>query len=141
LGTLGYLVYQSVLFCFGTPLNDLFLLYVVYLGLAVWSIVFLLRGTDLPRFGYRLSRKMPARAVGGILLAIVVANSLAWLGQIVPALLEDEPGRRVKDPVCSPTPSSCRTCRSGCRWGRSRHGRGRRSKQSNAGTSRGERRA
>jgi hypothetical protein len=97
LGTLGYLMYQSVLFCFGTPLNDLFLLYVAYLGLAVWSIVFLLRGTDLARFGYRLSKDMPARAVGGILLAIVVANSLAWLGQIVPALLDDEPGRLVKD--------------------------------------------
>jgi hypothetical protein len=51
LGTLGYLLYQAVLFCFATPVNDLFLLYVAYLGLAVWSIVVLLRATDLT--GYR----------------------------------------------------------------------------------------
>jgi hypothetical protein len=40
---------------------------------------------------------MPARAVGGILLAIIVANAHAWLGQIVSALVDDEPGRLVKD--------------------------------------------
>jgi hypothetical protein len=97
LGTLGYLQYQAVLFCFGTPVNDLFLLYVAYLGLALWSVVFLLRGADLSRFADRLSNDMPARAVGGILLAITVANALAWLGQIVPALVDDEPGRLVKD--------------------------------------------
>jgi hypothetical protein len=97
LGTLGYLQYQAVLFCFGTPVNDLFLLYVAYLGLAMWSIVFLLRAADLSRFAERLSNDMPCRAVGGILLAIIVANALAWLGQIVPALLDDEPGRLVKD--------------------------------------------
>jgi hypothetical protein len=96
-GTLGYLQYQAVLLCFGTPVNDLFLLYVAYLGLAMWSIVFLLRGVDLSRFANRLSKDMPARAVGGILLAIIVANALAWLGQIVSALVDDEPGRLVKD--------------------------------------------
>jgi hypothetical protein len=36
LGTLGYLIYQAVLLCFATPLNNLFLLYVGYLGSAVW---------------------------------------------------------------------------------------------------------
>jgi hypothetical protein len=97
LGTLGYLQYQAVLFCFGTPVNDLFLLYVAYFGLAIWSIVFLLRGVDLSGFAKRLSDDVPARGVGGILLAIIAANALAWLGQIVPALIDDEPASLVKD--------------------------------------------
>jgi hypothetical protein len=45
LGTLGYLIYQAFLLCFATPMNNLFLLYVAYLGLAVWSTVMLLRVT------------------------------------------------------------------------------------------------
>ena len=35
LGTLGYLLYQAVMFCFATPLNNFFLIYVAYLGLAI----------------------------------------------------------------------------------------------------------
>jgi hypothetical protein len=35
--------------------------------------------------------------VGGVLLGIVVLNALAWLGQIVPALLADESRTLVKD--------------------------------------------
>lgn len=50
LGTLGYLAYQAVLFCFATPLNNFFLIYVAYLGLALWSIVLLLRSIDLRVF-------------------------------------------------------------------------------------------
>jgi hypothetical protein len=41
LGTLAYLLYQAVMFCFATPVNNLFLIYIAYLGLAVWSIVVL----------------------------------------------------------------------------------------------------
>jgi hypothetical protein len=55
LGTLGYLLYQAVLFCFATPLNGLFLCYVAYLGLAVWSIVALVPAVDLHVFGSRVS--------------------------------------------------------------------------------------
>jgi hypothetical protein len=97
LGTLGYLLYQAVLFCFGTPVNDLFMFYVAYLGLAVWSIVLLLRALDLGRFGARLSADLPARPIGGVLMTVVTLNALAWLGQIVPALVDGQPGRIVKD--------------------------------------------
>ncbi len=50
LGTLGYLLYQAVLFCFAVPLNNLFLLYVADLGLSRWSLVAFLLRADLPAF-------------------------------------------------------------------------------------------
>lgn len=36
LGAAAYLTYQGVMFCFGTPINALFLTYVAMLGLGVW---------------------------------------------------------------------------------------------------------
>jgi hypothetical protein len=61
LGTHGYLLNQSVLFCSATPFNNLFVVYVTYLGLAVWSIVLLLRGTTFDACGPRKSSRTPIR--------------------------------------------------------------------------------
>ena len=91
LGVLAYLLYQAVLFAFATPLNNLFLLYVAYLGLSVWSIVAVLRGTDLASFGLRLSPKMPVRFIAVYALVVVVLNAAAWLAEIVPAVLSSDP--------------------------------------------------
>jgi hypothetical protein len=91
LGTLGYLIYQAVLLCFATPLNNLFLLYVAYLSLAVWSAVMLLRATDLHAFASRLSDAVPARVAAAAALVIVVLNAGAWLSKIVPAVLSSRP--------------------------------------------------
>jgi hypothetical protein len=91
LGTLGYLLYQAVLLCFATPLNTFFLFYVAYLGLAVWSLVFLLRGTDFAAFGLSLSPRVPIRSVAGYALVVMVLNTAAWLGRILPAVLSDDP--------------------------------------------------
>jgi hypothetical protein len=91
LGTLGYLLYQAVLFCFATPLNSLFLCYVAYLGLAVWSIVALVPAVDLHALGSRVSPGMPARSVGGFALVIAALNAAAWLSAIVPALVQSRP--------------------------------------------------
>ena len=92
LGTLGYLLYQAVLFCFATPYNNLFLLYVAYLSLAVWSIVLLLRSTDLPAFELRVSPRAPIRVVAGFALVVVVLNAAAWLAGILPTVLSSHPG-------------------------------------------------
>ena len=97
LGTLFYLLYQAVLLCFATPLNTFFLFYVAYLSLAVWSVVFLLRGTDLDAFGRCLSPKVPIRAVAGYALVVTVMNAVAWLRRIVPAVLSDDPRALLAD--------------------------------------------
>ncbi len=90
-GALGYLLYQSVLFCFATPLNTFFLFSVAYLSLAVWSVVFLLRGTDLAAFSLSLSPRVPIRFVAGYALLAMMLNTAAWLSGILPAVLSDNP--------------------------------------------------
>jgi hypothetical protein len=96
LGTLGYLLYQAVLFCFATPLNILFLCYVAYLGLGVWSIVTLFPAVDQRAFGSRLSISMPSRSVAAFAFAIAVMNAAGWLAAIVPALLGSDPASLMK---------------------------------------------
>ena len=91
MGTLGYLTYQAVLFCFATPFNTFFLFYVAHLSLAVWSLVFLVRGTDLAAFALCLSPRVPVRVVAGYALVLVVLNAAAWLGAILPAVVSEEP--------------------------------------------------
>ena len=91
LGTLGYLLYQAVLLCFATPLNNLFLFYVTYLSLSVWSIVVLLRQTDLAAFGLRLSPRVPIRYIAGYALVVMVLNTAAWMAGILPAVLSSNP--------------------------------------------------
>jgi hypothetical protein len=96
LGTVGYLLYQAVLFCFATPLNSLFLCYVAYLGLAVWSIVTLFPAVDQHTFGSRLSIGIPARFLAVFALAITLMNAVVWLSAIVPALLDSHPASLMK---------------------------------------------
>jgi hypothetical protein len=91
LGALGYLCYQAVMFCFATPLNNLFLLYVAQLSLAGWSIVVLLRFTDFEHFSERLSPLTPFKRFAWIALVIITLNATAWLVPIIPAVLSSEP--------------------------------------------------
>jgi hypothetical protein len=98
LGTVGYLLYQAMLFCFATPLNSFFLFYVAYLGLGVWSTLFLVRGTDVAAFGRSLSPGLPVRWVAGFALGLMVLNASAWLGGIVPAVFSEDP-RAFLDPT------------------------------------------
>ena len=97
LGTLGYLLYQAVMFCFAAPVNKLFLFYIAYLSLAIWSIVSLLRSTDLIGYRARVSPRLPARFIAGFALTLAVLNAYAWLASIIPAVLSTEPGTLVQD--------------------------------------------
>lgn len=95
LGTLAYLAYQAVLFCFATPLNNLFLIYIAYLGLALWSVVLLLRAIDLRGFGARIAPQMPARSIAAVALTVAVLNAAAWLAKIIPVIFSDHPASLV----------------------------------------------
>ncbi len=91
LGAVAYIIYQAVLFLFGTPFNSLFLLYVGMLSLGFWSVVVLMWQIDLAAFGARFDRNLPARGIAIYALVLAVLNALVWLRTIVPAILSDSP--------------------------------------------------
>jgi hypothetical protein len=82
LGALMFLAYQGVMFCFGTPMNRLFPVYVAMLGLATWSAAALLASVDPQTLGLRLGP--PGRLVTWLVGGSAALNALAWLARAVP---------------------------------------------------------
>jgi hypothetical protein len=85
-GALLYVVYNAVLFLFLTPFNAAFLLYVLVLGSALWSVGYLAVVADVWRVGASIARHAPVRGVALYVWVIVGLNAAAWLAAIVPSL-------------------------------------------------------
>ncbi len=93
LGAAGYLLYNALMFVFATPLNELFLLYVAMLSLAVWSVVATLSRVDVDAFGALVSPRLPVRGLALYVWVVVGLNTLAWLRPILAATLDGDPQR------------------------------------------------
>jgi hypothetical protein len=91
LGATAFLLYNSVLFLFITPFNQLFLFYVAMFALSFWSIVGVLRSMGVQAFAGRYSPRLPARRLAAYIGVVGVLNGLAWLGNVGPAVLSTRP--------------------------------------------------
>lgn len=87
-GSLAYVLYNAVMFCFATPFNPLFLAYVALLGFSFWSLVALFA---TPFGGGLTVPERVARPVAAFIWVVVALNTAAWLATIVPATLADDP--------------------------------------------------
>ena len=87
LGAVGYILYNSVLFLFMSPFNNLFLVYIAMMSLAIWSAAMVIRGVGVESFRERFSPRLPVRAIAIYLLAIAGLNFLAWMQSVVPGVL------------------------------------------------------
>lgn len=89
LGVAAYLTYNAVMFCFATPLNPLFPLYVAMLSLSI----FVLAGLAI--HAAEVGRQLPdSRGPGWVAayIGVVVAlNGLLWLRGVASAVVADEP--------------------------------------------------
>ena len=86
LGAVAFLLYNSVLFVFGTPANRLFPAYLAMLALAAWSAGTLLSQSDVTALGARFGPRTPARGLAVWIWVVVAGNAAAWLAQILPAV-------------------------------------------------------
>jgi hypothetical protein len=86
LGALSYVLYNAVFFAFDVAFNQMFLLYVAVLSLAVWSLVTLLVGVDAPRVRACFTDQVPIRTIAAYLLVTTALFAATWLRDIVPAL-------------------------------------------------------
>ena len=91
LGAVAYIIYQAVLFLFGSPFNRLFPIYVAMLSLGFWSAVVLMRQIDLLAFSARFDGRLPARGIAVYTVGLAGLNAFAWLRTIVPAVFSDSP--------------------------------------------------
>lgn len=87
LGALGYVLYNAVIFTFDVAFNPLFLVYVGLLSLSVFSLIALLTHLDVENLRSRFSVDTPIRSVSVYLVIVAALFFLAWMKDIIPAIL------------------------------------------------------
>lgn len=87
LGALGYILYNAIFFAFAVAFNPLFLVYVVVLSLALWSLVALLMALDVAKLRAHFTEHLPIRTIALYLIITTALFALTWLRDIVPALV------------------------------------------------------
>ena len=91
LGSIAFLLYNSVLFVFASPFNDLFLPCVLMLSLAIWALVAALSDLDVEAFGRMFASSTPVRPVAAYIAVVAGANAVLWLAPVLRATFEDGP--------------------------------------------------
>ncbi|GIV70362.1 MAG: hypothetical protein KatS3mg048_3224 [Caldilinea sp.] len=85
-GVLGFILYTYVTMCFGAHYNALFLVYVALFSLSLFAFVLVMMSFDLAALPAHFSKKLPRRAIAGLLFFTAGFLALAWSGRILPTL-------------------------------------------------------
>jgi hypothetical protein len=77
-GALGYAVYNYAYIVFGAEFNDLFLVHVAILSLAIWALISLLPGLDVATLAGRFGPRTPARPVAALFGVVAAVLAGMW---------------------------------------------------------------
>lgn len=88
LGSLAYIAYNAVLFCFAPRFNSFFLLFAALLALSFWALVTLLRDVDLAAVQEACSQ-VPAGVVSIYMVVTLALFGALWLRDIIPATIDN----------------------------------------------------
>lgn len=87
LGALAHLLYNAVMFLFGTPANPLLLLYLAMLALTLWSALAVVRHIDVEALPQRFDARTPVRFIAGYLGVVAALNTALWLTRVIPGIV------------------------------------------------------
>jgi hypothetical protein len=86
-GTLGFFLYTYASMAFLTAYNELFLVYVALFSLSLFAFVLAMMSIDVADLPRHFSPQTPRRAIAAMLYFVAAFLTLAWLGRIIPPLL------------------------------------------------------
>jgi hypothetical protein len=89
-GTLGFFLYTYMSMSMLTAYNAFFLIYVALFGLSLYAFILSMLSFDLANLPQRFSPHLPHGWIAGVLFAVGGFLLLAWLGKIVPPLLQNQ---------------------------------------------------
>jgi hypothetical protein len=89
-GTLGFFLYTYMSMSMLTAYNALFLVYVALFGLSLYAFILSMMSFDLKNLHQHFSPNLPRRWIAGLLFIIGGFLLFAWLGRIVPLLLQNQ---------------------------------------------------
>jgi hypothetical protein len=96
-GTVIYIIYSYVLYCFAVHFNFLFLVYCAILGLSVYALLYYTH--ILSRFNIVdcFDEKTPIKSISIYLQVVAVLFYIIWLGEIIPALFQNETPKSITE--------------------------------------------
>lgn len=87
-GILGYFLVSYLLYLAMGMYNEMYLIYVVLLGLSFFALFLIIRQLSQLKIPELFSQKTPYKFVGWFLVINALAIALLWLGVIVPPLID-----------------------------------------------------
>ena len=88
-GTIGFFLYTYMSMAFTAAYNPFFLVYVALFSLSLFAFLLCMLSFDLKSLPERFSESLPRRGIAGVLFGAGGFLLLAWLGRIVPPLLQN----------------------------------------------------
>jgi hypothetical protein len=85
-GTLFYILYSFVIYCFGVHFNQLFLMYCATLGISMYTFILFMRDIQRMDVGSWFERA-PVKLVSIYLLFVAAVFYALWLSSILPAII------------------------------------------------------
>jgi hypothetical protein len=89
-GTLGFFLYTYMSMAFLAAYNSLFLVYVALFSLSLFAFILSLMKIDLQTLPQCFSKRLPHGWIAGSLYFAGLFLLLAWLGRIIPPLLQNQ---------------------------------------------------
>lgn len=87
LGVLAFILYTYMIFAFSAVFNEFFLLYVAIVSLSFFTLLLVLRNINPEAIRTRFDERTPVKVVSIYLLVVAAFFLLAWMKDIIPALL------------------------------------------------------
>ena len=89
-GTLGFFLYTYMSMSMLTSYNALFLVYVALFSLSLYAFILSMMSFDLTDLPRHFSTRLPRGWIAGLMFLVGGFLLLAWLGRIVPPLLQNQ---------------------------------------------------
>jgi hypothetical protein len=89
-GTLGFFLYTYMSMSMLTAYNALFLVYVTLFSLSLYAFILGMLSFNLAELPRHFSERLPRGSIAGLLFLVGGFLLLAWLGRIVPPLLQNQ---------------------------------------------------
>ena len=86
MGTLFFLVYNSLIYCVAVHFNSLFLVYCSIFGLSFYALAGSVTSLRVSEIASHYGSRIPARIAGVVLLLMAFVFGAQWLREIIPAL-------------------------------------------------------
>lgn len=90
-GTLGFFLYTYLSMSMLTMFNALFLVYVALFSLSLYAFILCMMSFDLETLPRHFSGNLPRRWIAALLFLIGGFLTLAWLGKVIPPILQNFP--------------------------------------------------